>query len=437
MIYDPCSAEDSAVNTGVECAKNLKATAGIIVGNAATFRFTMAQVNAAPYNGNLTEFLRAQTHAPLGQRIFPLFGNFAPVNDITENNDSDTIETLPNGAMVFVKDRMYNRTFVTIEGGLCLAERLLRLKATGFMEIDIAGQILLGKYGKNSAGEQVYGFITTNMIKGLAPTLATFTTSFKNNLMISFSPNAYIQNSALFATAEDENVLGLKGLLDADVTQATGVATAYSGGTAATGGTTTVTAIGANGDTVSVAIGGRNVSGTIIKTSSESTATLLATKIAAAVNALTATNGGITATSAAAVVTYVIPASFGAALNTTSPVITTTGGIAATNTAFTGGVDGTITLTVDVKTECAGTDLIAAYPGTTTPGLVQSSNFIVKKNSVVVAITGTVLTAGGDIAISFVGGAGTYVVSLAAAGVLYNNGVDGYDGAGIYTVVVP
>jgi len=432
MIYDPCDTAESVVNTAVGCAKKLGVTGGLILGNT-NFRFTKKQVDAAPYNGNLTEFLRAQVHAAPGQRIFPIFGNFAPVNDITEGSGSDTIETLPNGAEVFVKDRMYNRTFITIEGGLCLAEKLMRLNLNGFMEIDLKGQILVGKYGINSDGDQTFGFITTNMLKGLAPTLATFTTSFKNNLMISFSPNAYVLNSALFATSEDENVLGLQGLLDADVTGA--VAPVTSGGTAPTGGTTTITASGAAGSSIQITIPGvGDVSGTVTRVGTQTTAQL-ATAIAAAVTAKAFR--GITATAATGVVTYAIPAAFGAALNTVLPVANIIGDIAATEAAFTGGVDGTIVFAINVKTECAGTDLIAAYPGTTDPGLVQLENFIVKKNGTVITPTAIALNGNGKIAITVTGGAGTYTIQLAAPAILRANGVEGYDTGAIYTVLVP
>lgn len=107
--------------------------------------------------------------------------------------------------------------------------------------------------------------------------------------------------------------------------------------------TVTVTAVGADNDTIDIVDDNADslTGGPVTKTSSESTVTLLAVKIKNAINTNTATNGGYTATNSAGVITITAPASLGATVNTidTAPVIV--GTITATHTAFASGVTGT------------------------------------------------------------------------------------------------
>ncbi len=106
-------------------------------------------------------------------------------------------------------------------------------------------------------------------------------------------------------------------------------------------GTMTVTAIGSNTDTIDVKVSGASISGgPVAKTGSETTTTLLAAKIAAAINTATGTNGGYTAANVGAVITVTAPTSLGATINTIELDATIVGGITETDTAFTGGVTG-------------------------------------------------------------------------------------------------
>lgn len=107
--------------------------------------------------------------------------------------------------------------------------------------------------------------------------------------------------------------------------------------------TVTITAVGADGDTFDQLdnLGNSLCGGPVTKTSSESTVTLLATKIKNAINAATSTNGGYTATNSAGVITITAPASLGATVNTIDTAPTIVGTITTTHTAFTGGVTAT------------------------------------------------------------------------------------------------
>lgn len=110
-----------------------------------------------------------------------------------------------------------------------------------------------------------------------------------------------------------------------------------SGGTAATA-TFTLTAVGANGDVLEIRSPYGELLGSFTKTATETTVTLLAAAIVGAINAGT---HGYAASNVAGVVTVTAPLSLGDSINTLNLVVDDGGTIAATKTAFTGGVDST------------------------------------------------------------------------------------------------
>lgn len=109
--------------------------------------------------------------------------------------------------------------------------------------------------------------------------------------------------------------------------------TAPSAGVSATR-TITITSIGVDGDTINVLEGTMSLSNAVIKTATETTVALLATKIANAINSNTST--GYTANAVGAVITITAPVNMGTIATDTAPNIT--GSITATHTAFSGGV---------------------------------------------------------------------------------------------------
>lgn len=111
-----------------------------------------------------------------------------------------------------------------------------------------------------------------------------------------------------------------------------------TGATSATA-TVTVTAVGADGDIIAVYYGSTFL-GSFTKTATETTPTLLAQALKTAINNLTSVHG-FTVTGAAAVLTVIAPASYGASPNTKHLIVDDGGTITATETAFTGGVTGT------------------------------------------------------------------------------------------------
>ncbi len=104
-----------------------------------------------------------------------------------------------------------------------------------------------------------------------------------------------------------------------------------------------ISAIGVDTNTINLKVDGVTISGDVSKTSSETTVALLATKVAAAINALTDTNGGYTATNpgGGTVTVQFTPASIGSEANgkILSRVVTGSITTSAPTGTFTGGLD--------------------------------------------------------------------------------------------------
>lgn len=217
MSYtNPCNLSLNPKNTGVDCDSALRATAMLVFMPKAT-RWTQADVDASPYNGSFTAFMLAKFHAAPAQRWYPFFGNAAPINNITESDEADVTETLDDGSVVFIRYGKANRTFSTVNGGYCLAKTLMQFpQGYSFIEFDIDG-----KKAEYEPTPGVYAGFPVIMMKGLSPDLANLKTSFKNKLMLTFDKVAYFVSGKLTAPSADEDVLGLNGLLDAEVSEGT------------------------------------------------------------------------------------------------------------------------------------------------------------------------------------------------------------------------
>lgn len=95
----------------------------------------------------------------------------------------------------------------------------------------------------------------------------------------------------------------------------------------------------------------------------------------------------------------------------------------------------TTRLKIGVKTECAGTDLVALLGVT----LAAAGNFVVTNASTgaAVSITGASIVSGNiELAGTFTT-ATTYRVALAASSTLYTNGVEGYEGVKYKDILIP
>lgn len=131
-------------------------------------------------------------------------------------------------------------------------------------------------------------------------------------------------------------------------------ATASLSGATGSTATVTLTNVGADGDTINILKGSTSLTGGVVtKTSSETTVTLLAALIKAAINAATSTNGGYTADNSAGVLTITAPTRLGASINTDVLTVTIVGTIAKSQTAFASGVTGSTTLHLGLRTDIA------------------------------------------------------------------------------------
>lgn len=196
---------------------------------------------------------------------------------------------------------------------------------------------------------------------------------YTTNLPAGFTTTSRIK--ALYALSDAESA----GITDKSIgeTPATGSYNVTGGAyvNVAASATLTITAIGADGDTIQPKAGLVDISALVTKTSSETTPTLLATKVKNAINTATSTNGGYSATSSGAVITITGPLADGAGINGTAVAPTIVGTITFTSVAFSGGVNGVVgdTLTIKVTEPNEKVVTIATY---TKPSTAVTSNLI-------------------------------------------------------------
>lgn len=135
--------------------------------------------------------------------------------------------------------------------------------------------------------------------------------------------------------------IGNKQYLSLTDAEADGVVDTCAEATAAATTANAITAIGANGDTITLTIpdydGTVITIGTFAKTAAESTVTLLATALVADINAKTYSTGYSATVGAAGAYTLTAPKNRGIYPNTKSATVTIVGTITHTNSAFAGG----------------------------------------------------------------------------------------------------
>lgn len=412
-IVKACLIGNTLKNTGKECDISMGPTAMLIAIPPDT---EFDDNDLADPVGWLTGLI----HANKGVRVYPFFGQKAPIKNLNSDQEADVVIALDDGSKVFLRYGFINRTFETTSGGICYAKSLQGLNKSGYsiLEIDQQGQMLVHQ---NDNGK--YKGLFTDFMFSPAPQLPDLKSKlYMNRFQISYSPVEYVNFGTILAGALP--LLSLMGLIDVEIIKAAD--TTNSGSTRATG-TDTITAIGADGDTINVKVNGTTISGgAVAKTSAESSVTLLAAKIVLAINGATATNGGYTAANTAGAITVTAPASMGATLNTISLTNTIVGTITATVVAFSGGVTGTAKLKIGVRTECAHSDLLTkSFAG----ALAAIGNFVVtNQDGTVIPVTAIALV-GGHIELTIPYVAGTYTVKGAEASVWYAIDIDGYDGS--------
>jgi hypothetical protein len=408
-LIKACTKSATIKNTGSECNESMGPTA-MLYAVPRSLKWTLTDME------DFAAYLTAQIHAPKATRIYPMFGPEVPIRKITLSKESDVISVQEDGTPIFIRYGMITRAFSTTEGGICLAQALQSLNKSGYsiLEVDNANQILM-----RNNGDGTYSALETTFMFSPSPDFADFKNPAYTNFQITYTPAEYVQFGEIFQG--DSSISDLIGLFDTEIYQ--NGANVPTGGTAATGGYTIVK--GATNDTIDVKVNGVSISGgPVLQTASESTDTLLAAKVKTAINAATATNGGYTANNTAGALTITAPVDLGASINAVQATATIVGTITTTTpVAFSGGVTGTVVLSVGVRTECAATDLIAKYGVT----LMVAGNFVIKNAAGTVIVPSLVAITGGvgKFTIPYI--ADKYTVDGASAATWKAAGVEGFE----------
>lgn len=208
-IVKACKVSAAIKNTGVDCEINMGPTS-MLVAVPKSFSFTDADL-ADP-----VEWFKEAIHANAQARIFPIFGNNAPIRFITNNKEADVIAVMDDGSKQFVRYGFLNRMFQTTNGGLCYAKALQSFVGSGYriLEFDNQGHLLARDNGNGT-----YGGLKTDFLFSDSPDLADFKNPAKTNFSVSYSPTEYVQNGIIFSNAED--LLDLMGLIDAKIVATT------------------------------------------------------------------------------------------------------------------------------------------------------------------------------------------------------------------------
>lgn len=215
-VIKACLIGNSLKNTGKECDVSMGATAMLIAVPPATV------IEAADL-ADIGAWATPLIHASKATRIYPFFGNIAPINTITNDAEGDVMVTLDDGLKVFLRYGVYNRTFETVAGGLCYAEALQGLNKAGYriIEIDQTGQGILHKNGGTTP---TWGGMITSFMYSPSPIMADFkNTPYKNRFSYSQTPTELVKFGEIF-TGFDE-LLDMMGLIDAKITKAAAATT--------------------------------------------------------------------------------------------------------------------------------------------------------------------------------------------------------------------
>jgi hypothetical protein len=153
-------------------------------------------------------YIQTKMHAAAASRVYPMFGENAPIRTITVNDSDDVTQTFDDGFEVFIRSGFANRILETNEGGLCYAQALRSFLNSGyaFIEIDEAGQSIF----KKNADGTFSGFPA--FMGGTSPKAASFTEKYMNRFRLSYDPTALLNSGEVYSGLE--SILGYMGLID-------------------------------------------------------------------------------------------------------------------------------------------------------------------------------------------------------------------------------
>lgn len=214
-LVQACDVAQSVDNTGIECDSSFGLLAMVLAAPTA-FRFDEADA------ADIETAVDAAISADRGARIFPMFGNAAPLGSVVNNNEADVTETLPNGQVVYIRPGFINFDVFTLKGGLCYYEHLKSFIGAGYgaFLIDVDGKMLAKKYIATN-GDISYGPLNVTLT-ARSPSFTTDTTVYKNNFTVAVNPSDLTGATILSGAA---NLLGVTGLIDVDLSQTAAAST--------------------------------------------------------------------------------------------------------------------------------------------------------------------------------------------------------------------
>jgi hypothetical protein len=204
-IIKACMVANTIQNTGKECDKAM-GPAAMLIAVPKRMTFTLADL-ADP-----TGWLNSLIHASKSTRVYPLFGQSAPIREIANDKENDVIVTLDDGSSILIRYGFFNRMFSTTNGGLCYAKALQSLNSSGYsiIEIDKEGQMLC-----RDNGDDTFSGLVVDFMYAPSPNLADLKNPYKNHFKMSYDSREYVQHGIILAGAE--NLLALQGLIDATI----------------------------------------------------------------------------------------------------------------------------------------------------------------------------------------------------------------------------
>jgi hypothetical protein len=209
-LIKACQKSLSIKNTGAECDESMGPTAML-------FAIPPGLTWQASDLEDFFTYLNTKIHAPLGQRVYPLFGPDVPIRKITMNKESDVIPVQDDGTPIFVRYGMITRMLGTTGGGLCYAQVLQSLLRAGYgiVEVDNANQVLM-----RANEDGTYGGLKTTFMYSPSPDLADLKNPAYTYFQFTFDPREYVGFGEIFQA--DSDITDLTGLLDVELTDATG-----------------------------------------------------------------------------------------------------------------------------------------------------------------------------------------------------------------------
>lgn len=214
-LIKACSVANTVKNTGKECDVSMVAAAMIV---AVPRSLTFDDTDLLDFDG----WFDTRIHAAMTTRIFPLFGQNAPIRTIQNDQQGDILVELDDGLKVFLRYGLYNMTYETTSGGLCYAKTLQSLNKSGYsiLIIDQEGKVLC-----RDNGDGTYSGLVCDFMYSPSPIMPDFkTTPWKARFQITLSPVEIVGNGIILEGAT--TILDKMGLIDAKLTNSATVQTA-------------------------------------------------------------------------------------------------------------------------------------------------------------------------------------------------------------------